>query len=103
MPIPPRMKKCHQCNARILHAQLVDGLYCSKACRDQHQKDHDALEQSVRAYGFTQHPDAPNVFLKDGVALTAEEIKHHGITKSLQLHATRATTLALARPHQVAG
>jgi hypothetical protein len=36
--------------------------------------------------GFAQHPDIPNLWMKDGVAVSHEAVKHDGIEKVLVRH-----------------
>jgi len=70
---------CRTCGGAVLFGNL----YCSKLCGQQ-MKVHAA---DIVAAGFVQDSDVPNVFRKDGVAITTEQVMHVGLDKALQLHA----------------
>ncbi len=87
MPAPANYKRCIACRDLVGHSTLTEGLFCSPACRDKYAADHLAIGKQLTEAGFSQHPDTPNMWLKQDVAITAEEVRNHGITKVLERHA----------------
>lgn len=69
---------CRTCGGKVLFGNL----FCSKACG---QKPKEAHSQLVEA-GFEPDPYTPNIYRKDGVAVTAEQVNHVGLAKTLLIH-----------------
>lgn len=44
----------------------------------------------LKKAGFEQHVDVPNLWVKDGVAISEEQSKKIGLTKALARHASHA-------------
>ena len=85
----PKPKQCHFCHKSVEHSDLIDGLFCSTTCRDAHAAQDEAIRQLLIDDGFTQHPTIQNVYVKDGVAVTTDEVLANGIDNALAAH-TRA-------------
>ena len=82
------MKKpvCVVCGKRVLYGNLTCSLAC-EAVRNQRQQEHvEALEQA----GFVRDPETPNVFSKDGIAMTLELVEGVGLEKAIRNHAIAA-------------
>lgn len=77
--------RCHYCHTTVDHADLIDGLFCSTSCRDAHALQHQAIRQQLTDAGFTPH-EIPNVWIKDGAAVTEDEVIAHGIDETLAAH-----------------
>lgn len=83
-----RRRKCHFCFGMTTEAtaRQFAGRFCSKACVDGHGSAHESARKHLKESGFEQHPEAPNVWMKNGVALTEQEIVHDGIELCLDRH-----------------
>lgn len=75
---------CRVCGGKVLYGNL----YCSKACGQKPKEAHSLLLAS----GFEPDPYTPNIYRKDGVAVTVEAVNHVGLEKTLlsHQHATQA-------------
>lgn len=80
---------CHHCGKAFRHQPAV-GLFCSLRCEKQYAADRAKAGQQLGAKGFTVNKKAPNVFTKDGVSITLEQVKVHGLKETLNLHAAAA-------------
>ena len=60
----------------------------------------EAAREGLKAAGFEQHAEAPNLWLKDGTAVSEEHVKQIGIEKALTIHARHAEGLKLAQQSQ---
>lgn len=79
------MKKtpvCRTCGGKVLYGNL----YCSQACGKLKKATDQANADQLVKQGFSQDPDTPNIFVKDGVAVTLDHVAHIGITKTLSRH-----------------
>lgn len=74
----PRKLKCRSCDKPVLFGNL----YCSKACGQKPKEAHSKLIDA----GFEPDPYTPNIYRKDGVAVTVEQVNHVGLAKTLLLH-----------------
>lgn len=70
--------KCRVCGASVVNGNL----YCSYACGQVPKQVRAQLE----AEGFERDAETPNIYRKDGVAVTTEHVHYVGISKALQLH-----------------
>jgi len=50
----------------------------------------DEHRKALTNAGFVQHPEIPNVWNKDGVAITEEQVKHVGFQKAVRQHGSAA-------------
>lgn len=82
----PHQFRCHGCGRLFPHKPGVD-LYCSQRCQKADAKLLDKIAGQLKAKGFKQHPQAANLWLKNGVGVTTHEVKHHGLVETLQRHA----------------
>ena len=69
---------CRVCTGKVINGNL----YCSKACG---QKPKEVHAQLVAA-GYEPDPDTPNIYRKDGVAVTTEQVNHVGLAKTILHH-----------------
>lgn len=69
---------CRVCSGRVVNGNL----YCSKACGQVPKEAHSKLLEA----GFEPDPYTPNIYRKDGVAVTVEQVNHVGIDKTILLH-----------------
>lgn len=75
------MKKPPVC--RICGKPVVNGnLYCSYACGQVPK----AARVQLQDAGFVQDATAPNIWLKDGVAVTVESVNDIGLEAVLRQH-----------------
>lgn len=83
------MKKpvCRTCGKPVLYGNL----YCSYACGQAPKAAHEQLQ----AQGFTQSEAAPNIYTRDGIAVTTEQVNYLGIEAAMRVH--RATVEAAPR------
>lgn len=73
---------CRTCGGKVLYGDL----FCSKACGQAPKQAHEQL----KAAGFEPDATAPNIYRKDGVAVTVEAVHHVGLAKTLRAHAHAA-------------
>lgn len=76
---------CRHCGKQFARAAGA-GLFCGKDCEDAHCSAMDDHRKSLTDAGFVQHPETPNIWHKDGVALTEEQVKHVGFEKAVRQH-----------------
>jgi hypothetical protein len=80
---------CIHCGARMPWEPGAD-LHCGEDCVKERAK---AVAEAVEALceaGFEQHPEAPNMWLKDFVAITIEQVLNDGIETTLAAHTIAA-------------
>ena len=92
-----RQKRCHQCWCAVDSKALVEGLFCSVACRDLHAQLHEKARTQLSAAGFVNSPAGSNIWLRDSVALTEEEVKLNGLDTVLEKHQIVADAAAAQR------
>ncbi len=84
-PVPKALRPvCRTCGKPVLYGDL----YCSRECGQAPKVAHEQL----RAQGFTQSAETPNVYTRDGIAVTVEQVSYMGIDAALRVH--RATVEA---------
>jgi hypothetical protein len=66
------------------------GLYCSEACRKGYEAKAQSAVAQLKALGFTQHPETPNLFVKDGVHISKEQVHRGNLPELVQKHAAVA-------------
>jgi len=71
---------CRTCGGAVVHGNL----FCSKQCGQAPKAAHEQL----RAQGFVQSAGVPNVYVRDGVAVTVEHVNAIGIDAVLRHHRT---------------
>lgn len=64
-----------------------DGLYCSASCAAQHKTLLAAAEKALAEEGFKAHIDIKNLYGKNGVYISIEDVVSRGIEKVLAEHA----------------
>jgi len=77
--------RCHGCGRKFPHSPGSD-LHCSDECRDKGEQVRRDAAFSLEKLGFAQSEHAPNLYEKDGVAISVEQfMKEQGI--ALEKHA----------------
>jgi len=78
---------CRTCGKPVRNGNL----YCSYECGQAPKAAHKLLE----ARGFVQLKETPNTYVRDGFAVTIEQVRYLGIDTTMRVH--RATIEAAAR------
>lgn len=73
---------CRVCSGKVQYGNL----HCSVACAKAEEDHAAALIESLKENGFEQDAKTPNVYRKDGIAVTLEQTRHVGLEKALQHH-----------------
>lgn len=83
-----RAKACHYCGKHDTETvmQQNGGRFCSDGCAIAYQSDIEKAATSLAANGFERSPETPNLYTKDGVSLTVEEVMNEGLGSSLARH-----------------
>jgi hypothetical protein len=76
---------CHGHGGKVSHRRGAD-LYCSKECAEQHRAAQSIFEQVLRDTGFSQMKDVPNLWERDGVHLSIDEVLREGLDSTLARH-----------------
>lgn len=77
--------KCRQCGREFPRAPGAD-LYCSDECRKAHAVETAIGEDQLRVAGFEPVDGTHGLWKKGGVHVTADQVKHEGIHKTLDRH-----------------
>lgn len=77
--------QCAHCGAKFQRVSGA-GLFCGKDCQEAFGVAHAEVTGHMQAAGFTQHTEAPNLWVKDGVAIGIEHVKAHGFIKAIRRH-----------------
>lgn len=80
---------CRGGDHRFSHRHGAD-LHCGPECAAQYAAEHQELEARLAREGFTQHKEAPNLWVKDDVHISIEQVMHEGLDSALAGHS--ATT-----------
>jgi hypothetical protein len=59
-------------------------LYCCATCFKVYSDLQQRTREELVAAGFTQHGETPNVFEKDGVLVSLEQVMKHGIDEAYE-------------------
>ena len=84
--------RCLHCG-RPKVSKLGGDLTCSPDCRKAFEARRVSAEAALRDNGFTQYPEIPNLWAKDGVHLSIDQVIREGIEKALARHSDAATEL----------
>lgn len=76
---------CHGHAGQFRHQHGAD-LHCSHECREQYRAAQLMFEEALRQAGFSQVKDVPNLWLKDGVHLSIDEVIREGMDQTLAKH-----------------
>lgn len=76
--------KCNHCGKRMSRVDGA-GLHCGPDCAKEHFEKLAGAEAELLMQGFVP-ADAPNIYVKDGVALTLHEVKTHGMDQAIIRH-----------------
>lgn len=79
--------KCSHCGTNFKRAPMA-GLFCNDSCKKGFAEKQEELTEQMKAAGFTQHTEVPNLWIKDGVAIGIEHVKAHGFIKAMRRHAS---------------
>lgn len=62
------------------------GLFCGNDCKAAFIAANESTKGMLVEAGFTQHPDTPNLWVKDGVAIAQEHVNFLGFDKAVLRH-----------------
>lgn len=84
---PRRRLHCHGpgCGIAFPHKSGA-GLHCSARCETNDANAMKRHERDLIARGFKKDEKAPNLFVKDGIGITLEMVKHMGIREVVACH-----------------
>jgi hypothetical protein len=77
--------KCYHCGQPFPRTSGA-GLFCGSDCEADHAAALEGIRSDLQTAGFAQHAETPNLWVRDGVALAEEHVKHVGLKKALQQH-----------------
>ena len=78
---------CHGCGQDSHHKVFRQfGMFCSKACEDIFAAEVLEVEAELLQNGFVQDKETPNIYRKDGVAVTKEQLHRANLPAILSLH-----------------
>jgi len=77
--------QCRHCGRDFPRDPGVD-LYCSDDCRKAHAVESAIGEEQLRIAGFRPVDGVHGLWEKGGIHVTAEQVKHEGIDKTLERH-----------------
>lgn len=80
---------CIHCGSAMPHAPGAD-IVCGDDCREDRAKAIAEAKLDLIKRGFEEHAEAPNIWTKDYVAITIEQILSEGIDATLASHAIAA-------------
>lgn len=80
---------CRLCGAPVLHGNL----YCSAKCGKRSTEQWKTAIARLESEGFVADPNTPNIYRKDGIAVTLERIMHVGMDTALLQHRQAAEVL----------
>lgn len=78
----PRNFLCHGCGIQFPYS-VGAGLFHSADCEAQFNANKETLRNSLIAAGFTQDPDASNLWTQNGVAVSLEQVVKEGFAATL--------------------
>jgi hypothetical protein len=97
MPRNRKPLKCAHCGNDFPRTAGA-GLFCGDDCKAEFAKAHELTKGMLMEAGFTQHPETPNLWVKDGVAVALENVKHVGMDKTIQRHASAVAESKTTKP-----
>jgi hypothetical protein len=77
---------CKSCGAIFQHRPGAD-LHCGDECRQDYELAIEQAISALRQEGFSRETEAPNLFVKDGVFVSIEQVIHEGFENALAAHA----------------
>jgi|SRR5579884_825969 len=77
--------QCHGCGAIFPIAPGAD-LHCAHDCRTDYESAVDEAVKALTSEGFSRDTAAPNLFIKDGVAVSLEQVIREGFKRTLEAH-----------------
>lgn len=81
----PQPVLCHGHGGKVPHRRGAD-LHCSHECAEQHRAAQSIFEQVLKDTGFSQSKETPNLWQRDGVHLSIEEVMREGLDSTLARH-----------------
>lgn len=83
--------QCRTCGAKTLYGDL----FCSVKHQVEWEENRKAWEEHLISIGFEKDRATPNIFRKNGVAVTTEHISHVGLDQAILDHANSIRAHAL--------
>jgi hypothetical protein len=79
----PRQYRCRSCGRQ----HTGDGnLHCSKGCANDYAQASEQAVKALTAEGFSRDTSTPNLFWRDGAAVSLEQVIHEGIKQAVAAH-----------------
>jgi hypothetical protein len=85
---------CHGHGASFPHRAGAD-LHCSEECAGQHRAAESLFVKALQNAGFHQSEAVPNLWERDGVQISIEQVMREGMDETLARH--RAAVAARGR------
>ncbi len=76
---------CHHCG-RPHDNRLGGDITCSPECRERFAKAQKAAAEKLTAAGFVQNAEIPNLWAKNGVHISIEQVIREGFEKTVAAH-----------------
>jgi hypothetical protein len=80
-----RVLLCAGCGDKFPHAHGADR-FCDDDCREDHKAALAEAERAILSNGFSRDEATPNLFHKDGVAISIEQVMDEGMDNVLAAH-----------------
>jgi hypothetical protein len=61
-------------------------LFCTVKCGESHAEKQVFHHEQLTENGFEQDPNTPNIYRKNGVAITLERTLHVGVSEAIKQH-----------------
>jgi hypothetical protein len=81
----PANKLCHGHAGPFTHTHGAD-LHCSSECAGQHRAAQQIFEKALTDAGFNQVKEIPNLWERDGVRISIEQVMREGMDETLARH-----------------
>lgn len=84
--MPQKPPVCHHCGKPVPREHGGD-LTCGPDCRSRFLSAREASSTELRALGFTEHAETPDLWGKDGVHISIDQVIREGLEETLARHA----------------
>lgn len=92
MPIQRAKLVCHHCG-RLASSDTGGDLTCSADCRGRYATARNSAEQGLSAAGFVKHADVSNLWAKDGVHISIDQVIREGFEQTIARHKAAAAEI----------
>lgn len=80
--MPKAKPVCMTCTGPVKYGAL----YCSDECEAQNDNGHWDSGKALEQKGFKRDGETPNLYIRDGVAVSLERVKAVGLDKAVLQH-----------------